>query len=128
MAFSYDSDDLATPLNRLRFLVQDTSDEGRFFEDAEIEYAAEQETNLYRAAAELCRVAATKVLKDPGFNDEIVDYDPEEKSKTYMKLADSYDKKANEAEASMSSPGTGTLNLPTISTADPAFTRDLHFS
>ncbi len=127
MAFTYDSNALAAVLNHLRFLVQDTIDEGHLFEDAEISFAAAQETNIYRAAAGLCRVAATKVLQDPGIDQE-VKYDPDEKAKTYLKLAESYDKKADEADESLSTPGDAGLNLPSLPNTPAAFTRDLHFS
>lgn len=128
MAFTYDIDSLSQPVNHLRFLVQDTTTPGHFLEDEEITFAAAQETNIYRVAAGLCRAIAAKVLRDVGFDDEQIDYDPETKSKTYLELAKAYDVKADEFDGSLESGTDAALNLPAISDKPPAFTRDLHFS
>lgn len=126
MSFSYDPDQLSEPLNHLRFLVQDTTDAGHFFEDSEITFAATQETNIYRAAASLCRSIATQILKDAGFDNDQIDYDPEAKAKMYRELAADYSEKADRTDSSMNTgAGASGLNLPTLSTADPAFTRSL---
>ena len=127
MAFTYDADDLATSLNRLRFLIQDTVDTGHFFEDAEIEFAAEQESNIYRVAADLCRAIAAQIAKQAGYDNDRVDFNPEDKAKTYLSLAKSYDVKADEVDASLNTGESSGLSLPTVSSADPAFTRSLGF-
>lgn len=130
MAFTYDPDDLAAELNHLRFLVQDTVDEGHFFEDAEITFASEQETNIYRAAANLCRAAAVKLSKTPSLDDVTVKFEADKRASAYMALAKTYDKKADDADASMTNGDGGGMSFPTLSVddTDPSFTRDLHFS
>jgi len=125
MAFTYDASDLATPLNRLRFLVQDTVDTGHFFEDEEIEFAAEQESNIYRVAADLCRTIAAQLAKQAGYNNDRVDFDPEKQAQAFLKIAEKYEAKADEADASLNAGESTGLSLPTVSSADPAFTRSL---
>lgn len=119
---------MSEPVNRLRFLVQDTADAGHFLEDSEIEFVVGEEPNIYRAAATLCRTIAAKIAKDVGFDDDQIDYDPDAKSKTYIELAKSYDKKADRADGSLDTGSGDGLSLPSVSSAGPAFTRDLHFS
>ncbi len=130
MAFTYDPDDLAAELNHLRFLVQDTTDEGHFFEDAEVTFASSQETNIYRAAANLCRAAAVKLSKTPSQDDATIKFEADKRAANYMALAKNYDKKANETDASMTNGDGGSMSFPTLSVEDkdPSFTRDLHFS
>lgn len=127
MAFTYSASELSTPLNHLRFLVQDTIDDGHFFENEEIVFAAAQETNIYRVAAGLCRVAAAKFAQMPGHEAEII-LKSEEKAKTYLTLAKNYDEKAVAFDDSLSSGDQGGMNFPMLSDQAPAFTRDLHFS
>lgn len=127
MAYTYDATDLATPLNHLRFLVQDTLDEGHFLEDEEIVFAISQETNHYRTAAGLCRVAAARFVQMPGHEGEMV-LNAEEKAKTYLSMAKAYDEKADAYDISLTSGGSGNLNLPTFSDDSRAFTRDMNFS
>ncbi len=128
MAFSYNSSQLSEPLNRLRFLVQDTGDAGHFLEDEEITYSAEQEPNLYRVAAGLCRAIAAKLSKTPNLDDVTIKFDADKRASTYIKLAETYDQKADELDDSMQSPTSSGLNLPTFSDREPAFTRGLHFT
>lgn len=134
MAFSYDSAQLDEPKNKLRFLVQDTVDAGHFFDDAEIVFALAEETNIYRAAASLCRSAALKVLQRAGLDEkEGIKYDPEAKSKEYRELARMLDKKADEKDASLDGGGQsgepgGGIRLPKINCAKLTFTRDMHLT
>ena len=127
MAFTYDASDLATPLNRLRFLVQDTVDTGHFFEDEEIEFAAEQESNIYRVAADLCRTIAAKLSKTPSQDDATIKFEAEKQAQNFLKIAEKYDAKADETDTSLNAGESTGLSLPTVSSADPAFTRSLGF-
>jgi len=130
MAFSYDPSDLSTPLNRLRFLVQDTAEAGRFFEDDEITFAASKDTNIYRAAAGLCRAIAAKLSKTPSLDhgESKLKFDADKRAANYLKLAETYDEKADAEDASFDNETGGALNLPKFSDRDPAFTRGLHFT
>ena len=127
MAFSYDPEALSVPLNHVRFLIQDTFDEGHFFDDAEITFALSLESNLYRIAADFCRAAAAKFIRLPGYEDKVI-LRNEEKAKTYLQLAANFDDKAIEFEESLTNPASAGLSLPVVSDRDPTFTRDLHFS
>jgi hypothetical protein len=126
MGFSYDSN-LETTKDRLRFLVQDTTDAGHFLEDEEIGFIAGEETNLYRAAAVLCRTIAAKINKLPGFKDR-QQFDPEEKAKNYLKLAENFDKKAEQSIGTNLSANALAGNLTGTSGKGscPAFKRGLH--
>lgn len=134
MAFSYQSENLSEPQNKLRFLVQDTTDAGHFFDDAEIAFALEEDKNIYRAAASLCRSAALKVLQRAGLEEkEGIKYDPEAKSKEYRELAKTFDKKADEKDASLEGGGSGEstgggIRLPKIGCSKPTFTRAMHLT
>lgn len=136
MAFTYDSEHLSAPLNHLRFLIQDTADDGHFFEDAEITFINSQEKNIYRAAARLCRSQALKVLKRAGIEEkEGIQYKPEDKAKEYRAMAKDFDLKAEQLEsepaagADGNASGGGSLNLPKLrSSSDSTFTRKTHFS
>lgn len=128
MAYSYDSEALSTPLNHLRFLIQDTTDAGHFFEDAEIEFAIEQETNVYRVAAGLCRAIAAKLSKTPSQEDATIKFEADKRAANYLKLAETYDAKADDADSSINTGESVGLNLPTLSDRDPAFTRSLDFT
>lgn len=128
MAYTYDATDLATPLNHLRFLVQDTLDEGHFLEDEEIVFANDQEKNVYRTAAGLCRAIAAKLSKTPDLDNVTVKFDAGDRAATYLKLAATYEAKAAEYEDALNVGGSGTLNLPTFSDDSRAFTRDMNFS
>lgn len=123
MSFTYDSDDLADPMNRLRFMIQDTVDAGHLFEDAEVKFASEQSTNIYRVAADLCRAAAAKFAAMPGHEGEIV-LATEDKSRVYMALAAKYDEKASEQDGSLTNTGSAGISMPTISSCGPSFKRD----
>lgn len=127
MSFSYDAEALSEPLNHLRFLVQDTTDGGHFFEDAEITFAAEQESNIYRAAAGLCRAIAAKLSKTPSQDDATIKFEAEKQAKNFMTMAEKYDAKADEADTSIAAGESTGLNLPSLSTAEPAFTRGMGF-
>lgn len=128
MSFTYNSAALSTTLNRLRFLIQDTTDDGHFFEDAELTFAAEQEANIYRVAADLCRTIAAKLAKTPTLEESTIQFDANKSANVYLELAEKYDTKADEADASLSSGTSSGMNFPSVSSADPAFTRDLHLS
>ncbi|MGC2239119.1 MAG: hypothetical protein WA584_23390 [Pyrinomonadaceae bacterium] len=130
MSFSYDSTLLNLPLNHLRFLVQDTTDKGHFFEDSEITFVAASESNINRAAARLCRTAAAKFAQMPSYEDKLK-LDSDNKSKTYSNLAKEYDAKADRDEESLnnSDSESGGMNMPQIrSCTKPTFSRKLHFS
>jgi hypothetical protein len=128
MSFSY-ANELSEVKDQLRFLVQDTVDEGHFFEDEEITFVAGQEPNLYRAAACLCRTAANKILKDVGYDNKRVEYDPEAKAAAYRELAESYDDRAS-SSAGLSMGADAILGnirpLDSYEGREPTFTRDLH--
>lgn len=130
MAFSYNSAALATALNHVRFLIQDTTDSGHFFEDTEITFAIAQEANVYRVAADLCRQIAAKLAKTPSLEESTVQFDAEKSAATYLKLAEKYETKADEADASLTAGTSSGMSFPTMSVEDkdPAFTRDLHYS
>lgn len=124
MAFSYDPSSLSTAKHHLRFLIQDTVTPGHFFEDAEIDFAAAQESNIYRAAANLCRQIAAKIVKQAGYDNERVDFNPEEKAKTYITLAKSYDEKADAADSSTTGGTADGMSFPELPDREAAFTRD----
>jgi hypothetical protein len=130
MAFSYDSS-LSTTKDKLRFLVQDTVDTGHFLEDAEIEFVAGDEPNLYRAAATLCRTIAAHILKDPQYQDKGVNWEPQEKAAEYRQLAMQHDKKAEQSAGTTVSAASMLANIRPVesySSGEPTFTRDLHLT
>src|SRR4051794_14655531 len=115
MSFSYDATDLSAQLNHLRFLVQDTTDRGHFFEDAEITFAAAQETNIYRAAANLCRSIAARLSKTPSLDDSTLKFEADKRAAIYLKLVEKYDKKADELDESTLNAGSMSLVFPSAS-------------
>lgn len=123
MAFSYSADALADTTNHLRFLIQDTVDAGHFFEDAEIDFAVAQESNIYRAAANLCRQIAAKIVKQAGYDNERVDFNPENKAKVYLDLAKNYDAKADATDSSTSGGSSDGLSFPALPERDATFKR-----
>lgn len=127
MSFTYDPATLSTSLHHLRFLVQDTVEEGHFLEDEEITFAASQEANIYRAAAGLCRAIAARFAQMPGHDGEIV-LKSEDKAKTYLAMAEHYDAKADAADASMKNDAAESLSLPPLPSRPASFTRGLGFS
>jgi hypothetical protein len=127
MAFSYDPSALATPLNHLRFLVQDTVSPNHFLQDEEINFISSQETNIHRAAARLCRTLAAKFAQMPGYEDK-QKFNPESKAETYLKLAKDFDKKADDVDETIKTSTGGDLRLPALPCGKITFTRDLHFS
>ncbi len=127
MSFTYDPENLEEPLNHLRFLVQDTEEKGHFLEDSEITHANSLESNIYRTAAGLCRVLAAKFAQMPGQEDGLI-LKSEDKAKAYLAMARNYDEKADQIEQAFESGSSEGLNLPTVNSSGPAFTRDLHFS
>lgn len=127
MSFSYNPAELELPLNHLRFRVQDTDSDNYLFEDEEINFVAADETNIWRAAAELCRAAATKFVKQVGLEDvDAIKFQPEEKAKQYRALAKDFDEKADALDESLKSSSTSGLSMPKLPTSSPTFTRDLH--
>lgn len=126
MAFSYNSTALAEPVNHLRFLVQDTTAAGAFFQDEEISFVAGAETNIYRAAARLCRTIAARLAKTPNQENTTVTFEAQARAREYRLLADDYDNKAGRLDQSLNTPAGVGIRLPKFSDKDPAFTRDLH--
>jgi len=126
MAFSYDPN-LATQIDQLRFLVQDTAESLHFLEDEEINFTASTETNLNRAAAVLCRTIAAKINKFPGYKDKQI-FEPEKKAEIYRKLAEDFDKKAESGAGLNISASSieANFNNSCSETTSPAFTRKLH--
>lgn len=131
MGFSYSAAELTTPLNHLRFLVQDTTDAGHILDDAELTFALDQETNIYRAAAGLCRAIAARFARMPSQEDGTVTFDSRKAAEHYMALAKTYDAKADAADSSLTNPENQGMSFPTIGNGNenlPAFTRSLHLS
>lgn len=130
--FTYNANELSTSsLFHVRLLISDNVDAGHFFEDEEIEFAISQETNLYRAAANLCRTVAARLARDVSLDDAVVKFDSRKAADHYLTLAKTYDAKADADEASLTGPADGGLSMPTIgngSSSLPAFVRELHFS
>lgn len=120
MSFSYDNS-LQTTKDKLRFLVQDTVDNGHFLEDSEILFIAEQFPNLYRAASQLCLTIATKINRQAGFKEsDGIQYNPEEKATEYRNLSAEFEQKAKDSIV---------FSVIPVSSATPSeskFTRDLH--
>lgn len=129
--FTYNREELSNDLFHLRFLIQDTEEAGHFFEDEELTFALEQEVNIYRTAANLCRMIAAKLAKTPSLDDATVKFDTEKAATHYMKLAQSYEAKADDADGSLTNGESGGMAFPTIGNGCedlPAFTRGLHFT
>ena len=59
MSYDYDVG-LGDDLSKVRFLIQDNIEEGRFFEDEEITFLLAQHTNIYGAAADACFALYTR--------------------------------------------------------------------
>lgn len=128
MAFSYASTNLADTKNRLRFLVQDTTDAGHFLEDEEIVFVAGEEPNLYTAAAVLCRVIIAKILKRASLKQKEtgITYDAEKKAAEYLRLAESFSAIAEKNAGTNISSASIAANISPELTCQPAFTRSLH--
>ncbi len=131
MSFSYDSSALAAPLNHLRFMTQDTDASDYLLEDEEINYVMAVTTNIYRAAAKLCRAIAAKLLRETVLDAGVVKIEQQAARAREMRLlADQYDDEALRAEATFidGSASPGAIILTETPSCPPAFTRDLHFS
>ena len=127
MAFNYDiEDNPALPRNQIRFLLQDTDADDHFLEDEEIEVVLGAEYDIYKAAARLCRTIAMRLLKQAGYKDFAVQYDPDAKAKQYRELAAEFDKLSETRVGSRMSFPVGTIYDQNKTDDRPAFTRNLH--
>jgi hypothetical protein len=127
MSFSYDATQLDQPLNQLRFLVQDTVEQGRYFEDEEITFVNNSHQNIHRAAAQLCRSMAAKLAQQPNFENEAMKYDATSRANKFIELADKYDEEAARADKALESSSAQSSNSISLFTNNgcPAFTRDM---
>lgn len=127
MAFTYDPDNLDVPLNKLRFLIQDTDSTNVLLQNSEILDAAEEEKNVYRAAANLCRVLAAKFAQQPNIGDKDIQIKNDSTGKEYRLLANDLDIRADKYEDSLTNTTAGNgLNLPKYCTGTSVFKRNLH--
>lgn len=76
--WSYSNNPASSSKDAVRFLIQDVNTSKQLVQDEEIEWAVDQEANIYMAAARVCR---TLVLKAGGqkrkrISDFDISYDP----------------------------------------------------
>ena len=60
MTFTWTGDPSASTIEQIRFEIWDTDSTNVRFQDAEIEYAYDQEHSIYNAAARLCEVLSVR--------------------------------------------------------------------
>jgi hypothetical protein len=122
MSFSYDAAQIAdSKKDQLRFLVQDTSEDCHFLENEEIEFIADDEPNLYRAASTLCSVIAGKLNLETDYNIGGLSFSGKEKADMLLKLVENYTLKA-ERNTVISA------DIFALNQSEAAFSTKLHFT
>ncbi len=122
MAFSYDAAQIAnSKKHQLRFLVQDTDKDCHFLEDEEIEFTAEIEPNLYRAASTLCSVIANRLNLETDYNIGGLSFSGKEKADMLLKLIENYTRKAEQNTVI-------SADIFTLNQSEAAFSTKLHFT
>lgn len=92
MSYTYDPV-LGANKDKVRYLVQDTDDKDWLITDEEINFALSQKgSNLYRAAALVCRTIAAQLGRQLTLVDPAMKLDANEQYEHYIELAKEYEK------------------------------------
>jgi len=88
--FSYNSGDLSTDLNQVRLLINDTDSSNPEFQDEEINFFIDSESNVFGAASVACQALAVKYAQQVDKSVGDLKLSASQKFKHYSELADKY--------------------------------------
>jgi len=110
MAWSYNPSTM-TDRNKVRFLIGDTDTTDQLVQDEEVDFAiTENGTNLFAAAAMLCRAIAAKFSRESDTKVESISVAASQKSERYEKMAVKYSKDASTKGSGIGSPVIGGIS------------------
>lgn len=87
MTFTYSDTDISTDLAKVRLLIGDTNSADPLATDEEINAAISLTSNVYEAAAWMCRAIAGKFARDIDTSVESVSRKASQRRDSYVKLA-----------------------------------------
>lgn len=129
MSWNYSGDPSASPLDEVRFLVQDTDTTDQLVSDGEVNYALSTEGSAFRAAASICDAIALKLGRQMDSKGD-TSYIAREKYEQYKQMAVELRTKASKSAVTLFAGGI-THSQKDAQEQDrdrvqPAFTRELH--
>lgn len=87
MTWTYDPTDISTDLAKVRLLIGDTDTNNQLVTDEEINAAISLTSNVYEAAAWMCRAIVGKYARDIDTSVESVSRKASQRRDSYIKLA-----------------------------------------
>lgn len=95
MTWSYSGDPSSSTRDAVRFEIGDTDQNDQLLQDGEIDYAIQQESNLFGAAARCCEAIARKFAREADRAIGKTRVAASQKSQAYTKMALQLRKKAS---------------------------------
>lgn len=94
MSFSYDSQNLASELNKIRLYIGDTDVDDALLQDEEIGVVQADSTTFFRRCASCCRLVCSKLARRVDNKLASFTEDASVVYERYKKMADHYESKA----------------------------------